>query len=334
MNFFSWLRHAVRSAWFWITIWVVLVVGGASVISIMYWDWLSVRESNGSTIRNIVLAVAALLALPLAIWRSTVADRQAKTAQRQSETVQRGLLNERYQKGAEMLGSTVLPVRLGGIYALARLAREHPGDYHTQIMSLLCAFVRNPPGVGKEKQDPKKLREDVQAVMTAVGERSKSQTKIEEKEEYRINLPEVDLHEANLRGANLTRADLWKANLRGADLHEADLTKANLRVADLAGVNLEAADLTRAMLNSAKLNEHADLTRAVMTGARLRRADLHEADLAGADLGEADLRDCKGLTQEELDQAFAREDIPPKLEGVVDAETGKPLVWRGRFITE
>ena len=334
MNFFSWLRHAVRSAWFWITIWVVLVVGGASVISIMYWDWLSVRESNGSTIRNIVLAVAALLALPLAIWRSTVADRQAKTAQRQSETVQRGLLNERYQKGRGDAGQYGAPGPARRDLRPCAASREHPGDYHTQIMSLLCAFVRNPPGVGKEKQDPKKLREDVQAVMTAVGERSKSQTKIEEKEEYRINLPEVDLHEANLRGANLTRADLWKANLRGADLHEADLTKANLRVADLAGVNLEAADLTRAMLNSAKLNEHADLTRAVMTGARLRRADLHEADLAGADLGEADLRDCKGLTQEELDQAFAREDIPPKLEGVVDAETGKPLVWRGRFITE
>ena len=72
----------------------------------MYWDWLSI-ESNGSTIRNIVLAAAAIIALPLAIWRSTVAERQAKTAQR-------SLLNERYLKGAEMLGSEVLSVRLAG----------------------------------------------------------------------------------------------------------------------------------------------------------------------------------------------------------------------------
>ena len=115
----------------------VLVVTAVSVISIMYWDWLSI-ESNGSTIRNIVLVAAAMIALPLAIWRSIVAERQAKTAQR-------GLLNERYQKGAEMLGSGILSVRLGGIYALARLAREHPGGYHTQIMNLLCSFVRNPP---------------------------------------------------------------------------------------------------------------------------------------------------------------------------------------------
>ena len=167
MSFFSWLRHTVRSTWFWIITWFVLVVAAASVISIMYWDWLCIRESNGSTIRNIILAAVAVIALPLAVWRSKVAELQADTAQR-------GLLNERYQKGAEMLGSKVLAVRLGGIYALARLAREHPGDYHTQIMNLLCAFVRNPPEM---KAHHRKLREDVQEVMTAICSRSDSQLK-------------------------------------------------------------------------------------------------------------------------------------------------------------
>ena len=53
-----------------------------------------------------------------------------------------------------MLGSEQLSVRLGGIYALARLAREDPGDYHTQIMSLLCAFIRNPTGEPVEAPMP------------------------------------------------------------------------------------------------------------------------------------------------------------------------------------
>ena len=65
----------------------------------------------------------------LAIWRSTVAERQSATAQQ-------GLLNERYQKGAEMLGSDVLSVRLGGIYALERLAAEDPNQYHILVMKL------------------------------------------------------------------------------------------------------------------------------------------------------------------------------------------------------
>ena len=98
------------------------------------------------------------------------------TAFVQAETTQQILLNDRYQRGAEMLGSTVLVVRLGGIYALNRLAEEHPQQYHIQVMELLCAFARNPVGrkedlvVGYEGTDPaSRLREDIQAVMTAIG---------------------------------------------------------------------------------------------------------------------------------------------------------------------
>ena len=112
----------------------------------MFWGWLSDGESSSTTIRNLSLVIAAIIGLPLAIWRSIVAERQADAAQRQSETARRGLLNERYQKGAEMFGSGRLSVRLGGVYALALLAREHPGDYHLEIVSLFCAFVRNPIG--------------------------------------------------------------------------------------------------------------------------------------------------------------------------------------------
>ena len=91
-----------RSNAVWVLAWVVFVLIAATVLSIMFWDWLSIRESNGSTIRNIVLAGAAVIALPLAVWRSIVAAHQADTAQY-------GLLNERYQKGAEMLGSDDVP---------------------------------------------------------------------------------------------------------------------------------------------------------------------------------------------------------------------------------
>ena len=112
------------------------------IYSILNWDSWRGQEADGIAIRNLVLVMAAIAALPLAIWRSKVAERQAETAQR-------GLLNERYQKGAEMLGSGSLAVRLGGVYALAGLAREHPEDYHMKIVSLLCAFVRNPTRAGE-----------------------------------------------------------------------------------------------------------------------------------------------------------------------------------------
>ena len=53
-----------------------------------------------------------------------------------------------------MLGNDVLSVRLGGIYALEHLAREHPDQYHLQIVKLLCAFVRNPPREGGIETTP------------------------------------------------------------------------------------------------------------------------------------------------------------------------------------
>ena len=82
-----------------------------------------------------------------------------------------------------MLGSTVLPVRLGGIYGLASLTQERPDQYHVPIFQLLCTFVRQPPEDGKkdeaeqadgqESDNEHELRQDVQAARTAISRRSK-----------------------------------------------------------------------------------------------------------------------------------------------------------------
>ena len=126
-----------------LTLFVILVIAAAVGIwsLVHFWDWLQIgeagKESGSTTVRNISFVTAGVVALPFAFWRSWVAHRQADTADQ-------NLLNERYQQGAEMLGSDVLTVRLGGIYALQRLAEEHPEQYQIQIMQMFCAFVRHP----------------------------------------------------------------------------------------------------------------------------------------------------------------------------------------------
>ena len=133
---------------------VVLLVCGAMMVY-WYWEWFVMgtegRETGSTTARNLGLVAGGVIAIWVAIWRGVVADRQAqssldqaKAAQDQAKTSQRGLLNERYQKGAEMLGSKVLSVRLGGIYALQRLAQEDPEQYRDQIVGLLDIFVNDP----------------------------------------------------------------------------------------------------------------------------------------------------------------------------------------------
>ena len=264
-----------------------LVLAISLSLSWCYWEELrGDRESLSTTVRNVGVVIGGVIAILLAVWRSTVGEKQ-------TETTQRGLLNERYQKGAEMLGNKVLAVRLGGIYALARLAREDPEDYHVQIMSLLCAFVRHPPKEKKENQDtaahhlndvgsgglrrfhpkPNEVSADVLVVMKVVRERSAAQIETEKDEKYRLALS----------GTNLFKVALFKA-----DLSDAYLIETNLNWAILS---------------------HADLT--------------------GANLSNADMRGCIGLTQEQIDRAIAQKGHPPKLTGTVDANTGEPLVWRG-----
>ena len=324
MKLITWLkkqadRCIVKSDWFWITAWAVLVIV-ASLISIpYYWDWLSAEESNSSTIRNIFLAAAALIALPLAIWRSTVAGRQADTAQQQSGIAQRGLLNERYQKGAEMLGSRVLSVRLGGIYALQSLASEDPTQYHIQIMRLFCAFVRNLDGVqdgsltpaieigsgGEEEgnDQPPRMREDVQAVMEAIGGRDEFGRRVLEKEDgVELYFGEANLSFLRLDNADLSNAQFWKANLSGTSFSKANLSGTNFSKANLFGAKLWKTSLSGATFT--------------------------EACLAATDFSQS-----TGLTQNQLAQACADPHSPPVLNGVFDAETGEPVIWYGERVS-
>lgn len=126
----------------WILVWTALVVIAAGAAWIACPAWLTGGESASTTLRNLGLIVAAAIGLPLAMWRSAVAERQADAARRQSDTAVQMLLNDRFQKAAEMLGNAdVESVRVGGIHALARLAREYPDSFHIPVMELFSAFV-------------------------------------------------------------------------------------------------------------------------------------------------------------------------------------------------
>jgi hypothetical protein len=67
-------------------------------------------------------------------------------------TTQEGQITDRFTKAIDQLGKDTLAVRLGGIYALERIARDSESDYRA-VMEVLTAFVREsarvttlPPG--------------------------------------------------------------------------------------------------------------------------------------------------------------------------------------------
>ena len=188
-------------------------------------------------------------------------------------------LTERFSKAVELLGSDKLEVRLGGIYALERIAKDSEKDYWT-IMEILTSFVKEKspiqpfqniqhrkvtlvesfldeqPDFSPQKQENQKITTEVQAALTVVGRRDPSK----EQESQYIKLSITNLREADLSEANLSEADLSEADLFGANLSEANLFGANLIVANLIVANLFGADLIGANLSEANLSEAIALT--------------------------------------------------------------------------
>lgn len=316
-----------QSGVFWIALLVAVMIVEILIVVVL-WDWLAGNEPASATIRNVGLVVAGSVALPLAVWRATVADRQASAAQQQAGSAQRTMLNDRYQRGAAMLGSEVLSVRTGGIFTLQRLSEKYPDSYHIQVMRLFCSFVCHPTKDNRiefdaesdEERDEQALRADVQDIMQAIGSRNLASISLERKENFKLYLRGADVSYLQVRSARLSGAWLTKANLSGSVLPYADLSSARLRQANLSGAQFR----------------HADLSNAKFWGANLSKAILYDANLSGADLCGVDAyspvnkEPVHGLTQAQLDEAWADLDNPPKLDGTLDAATGKQLIWRGR----
>jgi hypothetical protein len=89
-----------------------------------------------------------------------------------------GQITERFTRAVDQLGNEdSIGVRLGGIYALERLARESRDD-HGPIIEILTAFVRAQVARSSDLAepglpcDPERLSVDVQAALTVLSRRT------------------------------------------------------------------------------------------------------------------------------------------------------------------
>ena len=249
------MKRILKSGLFWFAFAaaVFLVVGVVSTV--FFWGWLHPKDSqtasNSETVRNLGLLIGGVLAFVFALWRGWVAERQAATAER-------GLLNERYQKGVEALASTNLSERLGAVHELQRLADEHPEQYHVPIMRRFCDIVCNPivygavePGSGLEGDVPNvemSARKDVQAIIEAIGTRNDDKIALERQANYRLNLRDADLRGHYLHNLNLSGSLLTSAKLSNSYFFGTNVSGASLYLADLSGARVSNTDFTGTFL--------------------------------------------------------------------------------------
>ncbi len=99
-------------------------------------------------------------------------------------------MTDRFTKAIDQPGSGQIDVRVGGVYALERVARDSPRD-HPVIMDVLSAFIREhsdeqwlAPKSNEGQPDIVETRADIQAAITTIVRRDTTR----------------DLHEIDLSG--------------------------------------------------------------------------------------------------------------------------------------
>ena len=244
------------------------------------------------------LAGLILVAGAIATWRQVQISRH-------------GQITDRMSRAIEQLASDNIHVRIGGLYALERLAKDSAEDRQT-VTKILTAFIRTrspwlDPRVPDHQHaapalDDGMLRlglraEDVQMALYILGDRPHPD------DERPLYLSFADLRIASLARRDLRGLICERANLAGSWLQRARLDNAYLKDTDLRQAHLEGAHLAGARLNNAHL-EGADLHGADLRGADLTGACLDGANLAGVQSDER-TRWPKGFNPDQLHEIGA-----------------------------
>lgn len=295
-------------------------------------------EAINSTRQSLVQAVstlailAGLLATAFGLRYTAASVDAARQAQ---TTAEQGQITDRYTKAIEQVGSDKPDVRLGGIYALGRIAVDSSRDRET-VDDVLSAFVQDhaPQRRAKVSSSP---AADIRAALNILSESNPpAGIYVSSLNLSDLSLPSarfappsgfvdtnlrhaflsyISLPSADLSHSDLTNAVLMASNLKGSLCLDTVFRSAVMSGADLSGATIQRANLSGATLVNVKF-DMADAQAVNFRGARLLRADLRRAQLTGADfrdadLSGADLRGATGISPDKI-KAAARTDVNTK----------------------
>lgn len=228
-------------------------------------DLALVENSFRTTLAQIIGGSLLLLSLYLTYRNVKIAQENTRIANENSRIstenlrlVEEGKLTDRFSKAVELLGDEKLEIRLGGVYALERIALDSQKD-HLTVIEVLSAFVRERSSQGEViDEERKRPQEDIQAIMVVIGRRKWIET-----EKQKINLSYTRLVNCILAGSDFRNTTFHNAcfnnsNLIGVNLENTFLWKADfgntiLNSANLKGSNLSHVNFDQAMLNGTDL---------------------------------------------------------------------------------
>jgi uncharacterized protein YjbI with pentapeptide repeats len=244
-----------------------------------------------------------------------------------------GHITDRYSSAIEQIGHDRRDVRIGGIFALERIARDSAPDRAT-VVAVLTAYVRTHTTSAPRTPKADRIDVDVQAALTVLGRRPGIPEETRRLDLTHCGLVGADLS-GNFDGALFLYSLLEQAVFTGGSLIGADLSFSKAKTVGVNGLSARGAHFVHAEFVHCWFID-SDLTGADFYGcdlsgsdmgqrygdggpespaSRLNGARFTEAKLVATNLGGSDLSGVGGLTPDQLS------------ESLTDANTVLPLFW-------
>lgn len=276
------------------------------------WPWAFLRDTQTiETIRNIVLAAAIPPSVVMGLWRASVAQKNADTARRDSNTARRVLHNNRFQEGVRMLTGPTTVERAAGLSALWHLVLADRAQYLAPVTDMLATFIRHHAGTDSQFKRNNCWESDLDCVSSGAGYGTcPHQPRVEIVEAVKAlsdclamdaRTPDqmhrhVDLRHIDLHGLRMDRLCLVGVDLTGSTLMHSQIVGARFRDSILEHVNLSESNLGNAEFCNARLLE-ATFDHSRLVAARFIGADLQSTTFVRANAERAYfcLSDCFGV---------------------------------------
>jgi hypothetical protein len=237
-------------------------------------------------------------------WREFQRDQHQRSYDMRHRTeelalTRQNIVDERFSRAINQLGSENRDVRLGGILSLDMLARANP-EYHWPVLDVLASYIqehtRESHAAAERAAEAGCLTElpplpnDIYFALYALTNRNTANDSLANS--Y-IDLSNTCLTNARIAAfADMRWCDLSNSHAENACFREVDLLKANLAGASMIGSDFERANLTQANLNGAVLDNASlidarGLTWEQLDSARSLRGAVLPAHLVGSESGRA-----------------------------------------------
>lgn len=260
--------------------------------------------TNGSPddVNKLLLALAGMVGAPFVVWRVVIAARANQVAKEnaaeQSRIANENLYATLLTKAVEQLGATReekfvdeyitvtgstkkdvvsktvpnIEIRLGGIYALEKIAKDHK-SLHMPVMEILCSYVRqnaensdfdnqNESDEKSEKSEiiKKLIRIDVQAAVSVIGRRNMSiideeiigdgRKDISFEDDVRFDLSNCRFTGLNMKGLTFSRANFERSVFVDSNFDDAYFDRTNFSKSEFKNVTMQ-----NIKVNGCKLDE-------------------------------------------------------------------------------